>query len=302
MWLELFEWMIVIIYLFTVIGLILNKNGIVLSELIGGTLFGLMLEYLNIALFHGYTYHVGFLFQIGNPPNNVPIVIGLAWGLLGITTSELSERFQIPEILQILMSVILAVSYDLFLDVIVIRLEGGFWVWGGFAIDWTINSEALFGIPWGNFIGWFFVMFYFGLFRKIGRKFLKDINWKQNLIRIFAIPILSDGLLLFTFFLIGILGLHHYGAILFLILFLGSFISVISFIIIKHPSIHYVKQSFSLFFWISIYVYLIVISLIMNYWSQIPIYLSFCMILIIGTIILDLLSIKKNKKHDDSKK
>ncbi|WP_457559166.1 carotenoid biosynthesis protein [Candidatus Harpocratesius sp.] len=302
MWLELFEWMVVIIYLFAVIGLILNKNGIILSELIGGTLFGLMLEYLNIALFHGYTYHTGFLFQIGNPPNNVPIVIGLAWGLLGITSSELSERYQIPVILQILLSVIIAVSYDLFLDVIVIRLEGGFWVWGGFITDWNISLEALYGVPWFNFVGWFFVMFYFGVLRKSGRKFLKDTNWKQNLIRIFAIPILSDILLLLTFFILGILGLHHYSAIMFLILFLGSIIAVISYMVTKHPNILYVKHSFSLFFWISIYVYLIVVSLIFNFWNQIPAYLSLCTILIIGTVILEILSIKQNKKYDDSKK
>ncbi|MHA1775928.1 MAG: hypothetical protein ACTSWC_04085 [Promethearchaeota archaeon] len=292
MWIELFEWMVVGSFVIALVGLIICKKWIIISELFAGAIFGVMLEYINIALFQGYTYHADFLLQLGKPPNNVPVAIGMAWGLLGISTLNISERWQTFPIIQILFAVIIAVSYDLLLDVVVTRLEGGFWIWAGFPLEWTITSKALYGVPWGNFIGWFFVMFYFGFFRKIGRKLLSKPNWWKNILRMLIIPIASNVSLLITLLLLGIIGAMPYGSIIFGILYGGSILLVLGFIIFKHPEIEKVKFSYTIFFWIGNYLYLIIVTILEHFWANIQLYLIICVLFFVLTLFVDIFSIK----------
>jgi len=79
-WISAFEIPAIFLFLFAVGLLIKRKDFDRLTDLITASLFGIILEYLNIALNAGYEYSLDFILQIGTSPNNVPITIGLAWG------------------------------------------------------------------------------------------------------------------------------------------------------------------------------------------------------------------------------
>lgn len=293
MWIEIFEWMIVSGFLISCVGLILAKKWIILSELFAGSIFGVMLEYLNIAIFQTYTYNTGFFIQVGNAPNNVPIAIGLAWGLIGITTFNISERWGNNEFIHLLMAVMIAVSFDLFLDVVATRLDGGFWVWIGIDLDWNITMDSLYGIPWGNFMGWYFVIFFFGLFRKIFRKTFSQSTWWQNILRMVLIPIASNAALLATLFLLGITRLVYYGAVVFGVLYLLSLGVIITYNIVKKPEIKYAQFSYTVIFWAGVYLYLFVISILEDFWKKIPVFMLICLFLFALTIFVDIFSVKR---------
>ena len=71
-----------------------------------------------------------FLIQVGGA-HNIPIVIGLAWGMLLTSAREITRNYSIPKAIKALFEAIFVVSVDLFLDVVAVRLEGGFWTWIG---------------------------------------------------------------------------------------------------------------------------------------------------------------------------
>ncbi|MHA1563607.1 MAG: carotenoid biosynthesis protein [Promethearchaeota archaeon] len=119
-------------------------NWILVFEIPVVLFFLFAVEYLNIAISDGYHYHTDFLLQFGNPPTNVPIVIGLAWGMLLMTAQDVSQRLKLPLRVRIFFEAAFVVSMDIILDVVAIRLEGGFWVWDNVTTDLTITNSSLF--------------------------------------------------------------------------------------------------------------------------------------------------------------
>ncbi len=204
-WILGFEIPVVLLFLFTVGMLIKGKDFSRLSDLITAFVFGITLEYLNMAITKGYHYHTEFLLQFGNPPTNVPIVIGLAWGMLLLTAHDVSRRLKLPLQIRIFFEAAFVVSTDIILDVIAIRLEGGFWVWDTVSTDLTITSTSFFGVGWMNFIGWYFVIFFVSLFLHIMNKKIKPESWMWQIAKILIIPIVS------YLALFGILSAIHFG-------------------------------------------------------------------------------------------
>jgi hypothetical protein len=62
------------------------------AYLIGGTAFGLLLEYMEV-LMHSYTYG-RFYIMIGYAPLNVPVCIGLGWGVIMYTARLFSDSLR----------------------------------------------------------------------------------------------------------------------------------------------------------------------------------------------------------------
>ncbi|GAC1543632.1 MAG: hypothetical protein NVS2B7_17480 [Herpetosiphon sp.] len=120
-----------------------------ISELVAGMLYGVLLEYATIQAFHSYTYG-RFLVMIGGA---VPLCIGVSWGIIiytAMVTSDLRVRsWQVRPWVDAL----LALLIDLSMDAVAIRL--GFWAWG--------MPGPWFGVPLGNFYGWFIVVVSFSL-------------------------------------------------------------------------------------------------------------------------------------------
>jgi hypothetical protein len=123
--------------------------------LVAGMIYGLLLEYGAMITFHAYTYG-HFLIMIFGA---VPLCIGVSWGLIIYTAMQTSDRFALPWYLRPILDALLALTIDLSMDAIAIRL--GFWTWG--------QAGPWFGVPLGNFYAWFVIVFGFSLLLRLGR-------------------------------------------------------------------------------------------------------------------------------------
>lgn len=116
-----------------------------LVRLFSGILFGVLLEIVTIRQLNAYKYGQ-FLIMIGD----VPLCIGVAWGSIIFSVMEFTDATSLPRFARPLLSGLLALNIDLALDPIATRL--GFWDWG------QGNEFQFFGVPYGNFLAWFWVV------------------------------------------------------------------------------------------------------------------------------------------------
>src|SRR5215216_557927 len=127
-----------------------------LLGLVAGMIYGVLLEYGAIVTFHAYVYGHFLIMFFGA----VPLCIGVSWGMIIYTAMETSDRFALPWYLRPIVDAVLALTIDLSMDAIAIRL--GFWTWN-VAGPW-------FGVPLGNFYAWFIVVFGFSLLLRLGQQ------------------------------------------------------------------------------------------------------------------------------------
>ncbi len=145
----------------------------VLWQLVAGMLFGVLLEWATIRQLDAYAYGK-FLVMIAD----VPIVIGVSWGLIIYSAMLFSDATSLPAWARPLLDGLLALNIDLAMDAVAIRL--GMWDWGqGPAFEY-------FGVPWGNFWAWFWVVSSFSAgIRLLARR----ENWASRWVG----PLLSIG-------------------------------------------------------------------------------------------------------------
>ncbi|MCK5490657.1 MAG: carotenoid biosynthesis protein [Candidatus Pacebacteria bacterium] len=135
-----------------------RKNKDFLETLILAVLYGVILEVLNVHMSGLYSYGEEFMVQI----YDVPLAIGLGWGVIYYISHKSAQNYdlkwwQIP----LFMSLI-ALSIDLVVDVVAIRL--GFWSW-----QIPFNQEW-FGVPYDNLFGWMAVIWTFSFFINLSRQ------------------------------------------------------------------------------------------------------------------------------------
>ena len=94
---------------------------------------------------------------------DVPLGIGVAWGCILYSVMEFSDASSLPYWARPVLDALLALNIDLSLDAVAIRF--GFWDWGqGLKFQY-------FGVPYANFWGWFWVIFFFSLgYRLLARR------------------------------------------------------------------------------------------------------------------------------------
>lgn len=121
-----------------------------LLRLFAGIIFGVALELASIRQLHAYQYGQ-FLMMI----LDVPLCIGVAWSCILYSAMEFSDGSSLLYWTRPILDAVFALNIDLALDAVAIRL--GFWDWGqGLRFQY-------FGVPYGNFWGWFWVIFFFSL-------------------------------------------------------------------------------------------------------------------------------------------
>ena len=64
-----------------------------ISYLLGGLLFGLILEYVNVVSNMGYTYGK-FMIMFGHSPFDIPLCIGIGWSIIMYTARIFSDSFR----------------------------------------------------------------------------------------------------------------------------------------------------------------------------------------------------------------
>jgi uncharacterized membrane protein len=106
--------------------------------------YGVVLEQLVIWQFHRYDYPVdAYLLTVAD----VPLVIGFGWAALIYAGYRTARRFDLSAGRLPLFVGLFALHVDVAIDAVAIR--AGFWTW--------TPPGVWFGVPLGNFLGWFLV-------------------------------------------------------------------------------------------------------------------------------------------------
>ncbi len=163
-----------IIFLLVIINFIRKKDYRSAGQIISGSVFGITLEFMNVLVFKTYTYSTKFIIQIGDAPDNIPICIGLCWGLIIYCCMKVSDKIGLAEWSRPILDGLLALTIDLSMDTIAIRLDGGFWTWTGIPMEPLPTLNGFFGVSYGNFIGWFFVVMIFSSLLRFEKSILRD--------------------------------------------------------------------------------------------------------------------------------
>lgn len=141
-----------------------------LLRLLAGVLFGLMLELATLRQLHAYEYGQ-FLIMV----RDVPFCVGVAWSCILYSSMEFSNASSIPFWARPILDGLLALTIDLALDAVAIRL--GFWDWG------QGQRFQYFGVPYVNFWAWFWVVFSFSLgYRLLAHREDRVVTWLSPLL------------------------------------------------------------------------------------------------------------------------
>jgi hypothetical protein len=135
------------------------------AYLLGGFGFGLLLEYVNVVSNAGYKYGQ-FWLMLGHAPDNIPVCIGMGWGIIIYTSRLISDKLGLPLIAAAALDTLLALSIDLSMDVVAYRLHMWHWDWESHPEAGTALNAQWFGIPYGNFFGWLCVVFFYSTFAR----------------------------------------------------------------------------------------------------------------------------------------
>lgn len=114
--------------------------------------YGIVLEKLVVVGLQNYTYPADrFLDVFG-----IPLAIGLGWSVVLYAGYDAARRMRLSSPSRAAFVALFVLHVDLALDAVAIRVVPvGYWTW--------LQAGAYFGVPIGNFFGWFAVGFLFVL-------------------------------------------------------------------------------------------------------------------------------------------
>lgn len=180
--------------------------------LLAGTLYGILVEYVGLTT---RGYHYGPFWVILFPASYpIPLCIPVAWGVILYTTLQTSAYLgHTSLVLRAAISTLLALSLDFVMDPIASGPGGlQMWTWTPPACQpnpLTLHCSSpgvdeIFGVPLGNFVGWYFNILSYAFFVLIGWHFRppnSQQGWVNLLIALVAAPLaLGSNLLWMIFF------------------------------------------------------------------------------------------------------
>jgi carotenoid biosynthesis protein len=152
-------------------------------ELVSAAIFGVLLEEGDQLIYGTYHYADGWWLVV----DRAPVVIGLTWALILAGAMRITDALGVRRRYAPFFDALLAISLDLAFDAIAIRM--GLWTW----VDIGPN-QGWFGVPFGNFYAWLFVILGFSLMTR----WLRDAaanhparEWLQLAVPIPAFAILT---------------------------------------------------------------------------------------------------------------
>ena len=88
------------------------------GELLGGLLFGLLLEWVNVEFMTGYRYGQ-FALMLGS----IPVSVGVGWSVIIYSAMLATDRWGLPEAGKPFADALLAINIDLGMDAVAIRMS-----------------------------------------------------------------------------------------------------------------------------------------------------------------------------------
>ena len=117
-------------------------------------LVGFFMELAAVAVTDIYYYSDDFWISLGREPYQFPFFGGLMWGGLTVYGIKPAKKLKAGKLLTALAAGMFIVTMDILLDVVAVRLDGGFWTWVGNPINLEITQHTFMSVIWVNFLGY----------------------------------------------------------------------------------------------------------------------------------------------------
>ena len=153
-WINAFELICYIIVAIMLVDLIRKRAISDLFTFGAAALVGFTMELLAVSVTDIYYYSTDFWISIGVEPYQFPFFGGLMWGGLTVYGIRLAQKFRCNKLLTGFITGVFVVTMDILLDVVAIRLSGGFWTWVGNPITYDITQKSFMSVIWVNFLGY----------------------------------------------------------------------------------------------------------------------------------------------------
>lgn len=194
-----------------------KKRQETICYLLGGLLFGLLLEYMEV-LMDSYTYG-RFCVMLGKAPTNIPLCISVGWGIIMYSARLFTDKLGMTLWAAAALDTLLALKIDLSMDIVAYRTQMWHWDWLQTSLD-PLTAQR-FGIPYGNFVDWQTVVFCYSAFSRIyERHLLKSKTSGLRFMLIAFLALLSSIIILFLTEEIspllskaGIMSVHRFAGI-----------------------------------------------------------------------------------------
>lgn len=299
-WINSFELICYFIVILLVVDIYKSKNYRELGLLISGALAGFSLELLAVRLTDIYHYSDDFFISIGFRPYQFPLFGGLMWGGITVCALRIAGKFNFSKLMTALLAGWLIVSMDLLLDVVAIRLDGGFWVWDGREINLAINHHMFMSVIWVNFLGYMFEVpsiVYMTLKSWEKENDKAKINLGKSLL-IGAGGVIFVGICSYISLFLDKISDEWFSCIAFCLLWTFIFIKLLAELIKNREKISLAnkKDRTLIIFWFAIYGYCICGLIKLGIVQVIPIYGIFAVFLFTLTIYLAIIKIGEGKQ------
>ena len=180
-----------------------RRGAVNTSYLLGGVMFGLLLEYVNVNAGINYSYGQFWLMLGPMPepdtiPMNIPINIGIGWGIIIYTAKLFSDNLGLPIWSRPAVDALLALNIDLSMDVVAYRLNMWHWGWEFLPTKPDPLTTEWFGVPYANFFGWLFVVFFYSAFARLllgWQSKKRGLLWLRMIISVVASIIFAQAIL-----------------------------------------------------------------------------------------------------------
>jgi hypothetical protein len=176
-----------------------RRGAAFISYLLGGVLFGLLLEYVNVNAGLNYSYGQFWLMlgptpEPGAIPQNIPVNIGIGWGIIIYVVKLFSDNLGLPLWSRPPLDALLALNVDLSMDAVAYRLNMWHWGWEFLPSQPDPLTSDWFGIPFANFFGWLSVVFFYSAFARILLRWQskKGLRWLRLSASVVAAIILAQ--------------------------------------------------------------------------------------------------------------
>lgn len=190
-WLNAFELMCYIIVTVMLADLIRKKDYNSIFIFGAAAIAGFAMELLAVNVSDIYYYSDSFWLSLGKAPKQFPVFGGIMWGGLTVYGIKLAKKLCFGKWLTALCAGMFIVSMDILLDVVAIRLDGGFWTWVGHPIQYEITGSAFLGVIWVNFFGYMIETPAVALLTLIKCEKVEETDWKHQILYMFLIALAS---------------------------------------------------------------------------------------------------------------
>ena len=152
---------------------------------------GFTMELLAVAVTDIYYYNSNFYLNLGFEPKQFPVFGGFMWGGLTVYGIKLAQKLKWNRVRTSLMAGMFIVTMDILLDVVAIRLDGGFWLWVGKEINLGIDQHTFMSVIWVNFLGYMIETPTVVWLTLCKREKVAENDWKQQTKHMFLIVLLA---------------------------------------------------------------------------------------------------------------